>query len=338
MDDFREFIGKVATGASLTEDEATKAFDIMMSGKATPSQIGGFLMALRVRGETVAEITGAARAMRARATKVEAPPNCMDTCGTGGDAKGTYNISTCAAFVVAGAGVPVAKHGNRSVSSKSGSADVLAALGVNLDISPQKVSECIEKAGVGFMFAPAHHSAMRHVGPSRQELATRTIFNLLGPLSNPAGAKRQIIGVFARQWVQPLAEVLKQLGSERVWVVHGEDGLDEITTTGATFVAELKNGEVRPLLVTPEEAGLARSTPDDLAGGNAAENASAIREVLAGKIGAFSDIVKLNASAALVVAEKAQDIKTGMAMAAEAITTGSAARSLDELVRISNEP
>src|SRR3954447_25144130 len=227
--DFKTLIAKVATGASLTRDEAASAFDRMMSGEATPSQMGGLLMALRVRGETVDEITGAVTTMRAKMLAVKAPPDAIDVVGTGGDASGSYNISTCASFIVAGAGVPVAKHGNRALSSRSGAADVLQALGVNIDLDPGQVGRCINEAGIGFMFAPAHHPAMKNVGPTRVELGTRTIFNLLGPLSNPAGVRRQMVGVFSRQWVQPLAQVLKNLGSESVWVVHGSDGLDEIT-------------------------------------------------------------------------------------------------------------
>src|ERR671923_751965 len=250
-------LGKLATGASLSRDEAAQAFDRMMSGEATPSQMGALLMALRVRGETVEEITGAVSAMRAKMLRVKAPADAIDVVGTGGDASGSYNISTCAAFIVAGAGVPVAKHGNRALSSRSGAADVLGALGVKIDLAPEQISRCIRESGIGFMFAPAHHPAMKNVGPTRVELGTRTIFNLLGPLSNPAGVKRQMIGVFSRQWIEPFAQVLKNLGSESVWVVHGSDGLDEITTAGTTHVAALENGTVRSFEITPEEAGLA---------------------------------------------------------------------------------
>src|SRR3989454_4537205 len=239
MDELKALIGKVATGAALTREEAASAFDVMMSGEATPSQMGGLLMGLRVRGETVEEITGAVTTMRAKMQKVAAPPGAIDVVGTGGDASGSYNISTCAAFIVAGAGIPVAKHGNRALSSRSGAADVLAALGVRIDLSPEGISRCIKQAGIGFMFAPAHHPAMKNVGPTRVELGTRTIFNLLGPLSNPASVKRQMIGTFSKQWVEPMAQVLKNLGSESIWVVHGSDGLDEITTAGPTSVAAL---------------------------------------------------------------------------------------------------
>ena len=336
MAEFKEFIAKAASGAPLSAEEAAAAFDAMMSGNATPAQIGGFLMALRVRGETVDEITGAARTMRAKATGVAAPEGAIDTCGTGGDAKGTHNISTCAAFVVAGAGVPVAKHGNRSVSSKSGSADVLAALGVNLEVTPETVGHCIAEAGVGFMFAPAHHAAMKHVGPSRAELATRTIFNLLGPLSNPAGAKRQLIGVFSPDWIEPLAEVLRNLGSEHVWVVHGSDGLDELTTTGPTSVAELKDGAVTRFEVTPDEAGLPTAAPEDLIGGDAEVNAEAVRAVLGGDDSPFRHIVVLNAAAALIVAGKAANLAEGTTLAAQSIDTGAARDRLDRLVALTN--
>lgn len=336
MSEFSTFIATVAEGKSLTADEAAEAFALMMAGEATHAQMGAFLMGLRVRGETVSEITGAARAMRAVATDVVAPDDAVDTCGTGGDAKGTYNISTCAAFVVAGAGVPVAKHGNKSVSSKSGSADVLAALGVNLDVGPDVVSQTISEAGVGFMFAPKHHAAMRHVAPVRGELGMRTIFNLLGPLANPAGTKRQVIGVFSNDWLVPMAETAGNLGAVHVLVVHGSDGLDELTTTGPTFVAELNDGKVNTFEVTPNDAGLPLAKPSDLVGGDAELNAEAIRDVLDGKPSAFRDIVVLNAAAALVVADKASSLRRGAEMAAAAISGGRARAALDNLVRITN--
>lgn len=336
MSEFTPFNAKVAEGKSLTADEAAEAFAIMMSGDATPAEMGAFLMGLRVRGETVDEITGAARTMRAKVTGVVAPDDAVDTCGTGGDAKGTFNISTCTAFIVAGAGVPVAKHGNKSVSSKSGSADVLAALGVNLDVPPEAVGNAIREAGVGFMFAPKHHSAMRHVGPVRAELGMRTIFNLLGPLANPAGTKRQVIGVFSRDWLVPMAETAGNLGAEHVWVVHGSDGLDELTTTGPTHVAELKEGKVSTFEVTPEDAGLAKAKPEDLTGGEAEDNAEAIRQVLDGKPSAFRDICILNAAATLVVAGKCGTLRDGAAMAAESIDSGKARQALDDLVRVTN--
>src|SRR5271165_3415456 len=279
MADIKALIGHVASGATLSREMAYEAFDSMMSGDLTPSQIGALLMGLRVRGETVDEITGAVTAMRAKMLTVDAPDNAIDVVGTGGDASGSFNISTCAAFIVAGAGVPVAKHGNRALSSRSGSADVLTALGVKIDIAPETIGACIRKAGLGFMFAPAHHPAMKHVGPTRVELGTRTIFNLLGPLSNPAGVKRQMVGVFSRQWVEPLAHVLKNLGSDRAIVVHGADGLDEITISGPTAVASLENSTIRTFDIAPEEAGLQRVKPEALRGGTAGENAQALTKV-----------------------------------------------------------
>jgi anthranilate phosphoribosyltransferase len=336
MDEFKALIGKVATGAALTRDEAASAFDVMMSGEATPSQMGGLLMALRVRGETVDEITGAVTTMRAKMLKVKAPPDAIDVVGTGGDASGSYNISTCAAFIVAGAGTPVAKHGNRALSSRSGAADVLGALGVRIDLDPEGISRCINEAGIGFMFAPAHHPAMKHVGPTRVELATRTIFNLLGPLSNPAGVKRQMIGVFSRQWVEPLAHVLKNLGSERAFVVHGSDGLDEITTCGPTSVATLENGTVKTFDITPEEVGLAKAKPETLRGGDAEANAAALLAVLKGQKGSFRDVATFNAAAALVVSGRAKDLKDGVALAQKSLDSGEAEGRLDRLIHVSN--
>ncbi len=336
MDDFKAIIGKVATGAALTRQEAAGAFDSMMSGEATPSQMGGLLMALRVRGETVDEITGAVSAMRATMLPVKAPADAVDIVGTGGDGSGSVNVSTCAAFIVAGTGVPVAKHGNRALSSKSGAADVLAALGVRIELAPEQISRCIRDAGIGFMFAPSHHPAMKNVNPTRVELATRTIFNLLGPLSNPAGVKRQKIGVFSRQWVQPLAEVLRNLGSESIWVVHGSDGLDEVTLTGPTFVAALEDGKIRSFEITPEDAGLPRADAAALKGGDANANAESLRGVLAGKPSAYRDVALLNAAAALVVAGKAKDLKDGVAQGKQALDSGAAAERLQKLIRISN--
>jgi anthranilate phosphoribosyltransferase len=336
VDDFKALIGKVATGATLTRDEAANAFDRMMSGEATPSQMGGLLMALRVRGETIDEITGAVTAMRARMLRVDAPAGATDIVGTGGDASGSYNISTCAALIAAGAGVPIAKHGNRALSSRSGAADVLSALGVRIDLSPAQVSRCIREAGIGFMFAPAHHPAMKNVGATRVELGTRTIFNLLGPLSNPAGVKRQMVGVFSRQWIEPLAEALKNLGSESVWVVHGSDGLDEITICGPTSVAALEKGKVRVFEVSPEEVGLAKAKPESLRGGDAEANATALLDVLKGKKSAYRDVSLINAAAALVIAGRADTLKEGVAMAAKAVDSGEAKGRLDRLVAISN--
>jgi anthranilate phosphoribosyltransferase len=334
--DFKALLGIVANGRPLTAEQAEAAFDVMMSGDATPSQMGGFLMALRVRGETVEEITGAVRAMRAKMTRIEAPAGAIDTCGTGGDAAGTWNISTGAAIVAAACGVPVAKHGNRGLSSKSGAADVLAALGVNIEADMTLVKQALWEANLCFMMAPRHHSAMRHVGPTRVELGTRTIFNLMGPLSNPAGARRQLMGVFSRAWVGPLAQVLGQLGSERAWVVHGSDGIDELTTTGPSYVAEWKEGRVTTFEVTPEEAGLPRAVAADLKGGDPGTNALALNALLDGHPGAYRDVVLYNSAAALLVAGKVSTLRAGVEMAAAAIDGGKARAALGRLVAISN--
>jgi anthranilate phosphoribosyltransferase len=336
MVEIKALISQIASGATLSREMAHEAFDAMMSGEVTPSQIGALLMGLRVRGETVDEITGAVTAMRAKMLPVAAPDNAIDVVGTGGDASGSYNISTCAAFIVAGAGVPVAKHGNRALSSRSGAADVLAALGVRIDISPEVIATCIREARIGFMFAPAHHPAMKHVGPTRVELGTRTIFNLLGPLSNPAGVKRQMVGVFSRQWVEPLAHVLKNLGSQRAYVVHGSDGLDEITTSGPTTVAALEDGMVRSFEIVPEEVGLPRTKPDALRGGDAEANAQALKSVLQGRKGPYRDIAVLNAAAALVVAAKAGTLADGVKLAERAIDSGEAEAALDRLIAVSS--
>jgi anthranilate phosphoribosyltransferase len=336
MDDLKTIIGKVATGAALSRQEAASAFDRMMSGEATPSQMGALLMGLRVRGETVDEITGAVSAMRAKMLRVDAPADAVDVVGTGGDGSGSVNVSTCASFIVAGAGVTVAKHGNRALSSKSGAADVLAALGVKIELTPDQVGRCIREAGIGFMFAPAHHPAMKNVGPTRVELATRTIFNLLGPLSNPAGVKRQMVGVFSRQWVQPLAEVLRNLGAESAWVVHGSDGLDELTLTGPTAVAVLDKGEIKTFDVTPEDAGLPRADGEALKGGDAAANAVALRAVLDGQPGAYRDVALLNAAAALIIAGKSKDLKEGVAIGKKSLDSGAALEKLQRLITVSN--
>ncbi len=335
--DLKPVIAQLAGGATLARSEALGAFEIIMSGGATPSQIGAFLMALRLRGETVDEITAAATIMRAKVARIHAPDDAIDIVGTGGDGGGTLNISTGAALVVAGCGVPVAKHGNRALSSKAGAADVLAALGVNIDAEFALVERSIREAGLGFMMAPRHHSATRHVAPARVELGTRTVFNILGPLSNPALVKRLLVGVFAREWVRPMAEVLGNLGAERAWVVHGSDGLDELTTTGASFVAEWHDGRVREFEVTPEDAGLKRATPEQLKGGDAAFNARAMRDLLAGGKGPFRDAVLLAAAAALVVADKAAGLKEGAEIAARAIDEGKARQVLERVVAISNE-
>jgi anthranilate phosphoribosyltransferase len=335
MADLKRFIGIAAAGKTLSHGEAVEAFDIMMSGQATPAQIGALLMALRVRGENIDEISGAVSAMRSKMLRVVTSVDAIDIVGTGGDQSGSYNVSTCAAFVAAGAGVPVAKHGNRALSSRSGAADTLAALGINIEISPELIATCIEQAGIGFMFAPMHHPAMKHVGPARVELGTRTIFNLLGPLTNPAGVKRQLVGVFAPEWVEPIAHVLKKLGSEAVWVVHG-DGLDEITTAGVTKVSALENGNVRSFEIEPESFGLRLVNPEDLKGGTADENAVSLLSVLDGAHGAYRDITLFNAGAGLVIAGVAADLKVGIEMAAHSIDSGAARNVLRKLVHVSN--
>ncbi len=334
---FKELLGVAATGRPLTLEEAAEAFAIMMAGDATPAQMAGLLMALRVRGEHVDEITAGARTLRDRMTRITAPEGAIDTCGTGGDGSGTFNISTAAALVVAGAGVPVAKHGNRGLSSRSGSSDVLTALGVNIDAPFPTIERSIRDAGIGFMMAPRHHGAMRHVAGPRVELGTRTIFNLLGPLANPAGVKRQVMGVFAADWLEPLALVLGRLGAERAWVVHGEPGLDELSTIGTTHVAEWTGDTVRSFTIEPEEAGLQRASLDDLKGGAAEENAAAIHAMLAGIKSPLRDAVLLAAAAALVVADRASDLKSGVAMAAESIDSGKARAALETLVAITHE-
>jgi anthranilate phosphoribosyltransferase len=334
---FKTWLAELANGATLSEGEAQAAVEVMMAGDATPSQMGAFLMAMRLRGETVAEITGAARAMRSRALHVTAPPGAIDTCGTGGDGGGTFNISTAAAFVIAACGVKVAKHGNRNLSSKSGSADVLAALGVNIEAPIEIVERAISEVGIGFMMAPRHHAATRHVGPTRVELGTRTIFNLLGPLSNPAGVERQVVGVFAQRWVRPIAEVLQRLGSTACWVVHG-DGLDELTTTGTNTVSALENGMIRDFTLNAAEAGLPVAQRSDLAGGTPEENARMMRALFAGAKGPIRDIVLLNAGAGLVVAGKAPSLRVAIPLAAAALDSGHAGRVLDRLVTFTTSP
>ena len=336
MSELKPIIAKAADGKPLSREEARTAFGIMMSGDATPSQIAGLLMALRVRGETVDEITGAVEIMREKMIRVVAPAGAIDIVGTGGDASGSYNISTCAAIVAAGAGLNVAKHGNRALSSRSGAADVLMALGVKIDLPPEKISECISEAGVGFMFAPAHHASMKYVGPTRVELGTRTIFNLLGPLSNPAGVKKQITGVFSKAWVEPLAHVLKNLGSEACWICHGEGGLDEIVPTGTTWISELKNSKITSFEVTPESVGLKRSNLEDLKGGDAAQNAEALRDVLKGKKNPFRDAVVMTTGAALLMDNKAMNYAEGVRLAEKAIDSGAALKCLNTLIKVSN--
>jgi len=334
--ELKALMQKVAAGASFSEDEIRDAFELMMSGVATPAQMAAFLMGLRVRGETLAEITGACQLMRAKMLPVEAPPDAVDIVGTGGDGHNTYNVSTCAAIVAAGAGIPIAKHGNRAVSSLSGASDVLTALGVKIDIPPIVITRSIATAGVGFMWAPLHHPAMKSWAPARAELGVRTLLNLLGPLANPAGLKRQVVGVYSPEWTVPIAEALKNLGSVHAWVVHGSDGLDEITTTGPTRVAELKDATITEFEVTPEDVDLPRATLAHLKGGDATVNAAAIRDVLRGEPGPFRDIVLMNAGAALIVGGRAADLPDGVARAAHAIDTGAAAQALDKLVAVTN--
>ncbi len=336
MESFKPLIAKVAAGSQLSRADAADAFEAMLSGEVTPSQLGGFLMALRVRGETVEEITGAVSAMRSKMLRVTVPAEAIDIVGTGGDGSGSYNVSTLAALIVASCGVPVAKHGNRAASSKSGTADTLAALGVKIGVAPELVERCIREAGIGFMMAPTHHAAMRHVGPTRAELGTRTIFNLLGPLSNPAGVKRQLIGVFSAAWLTPMAEVLRNLGSERVWITHGADGLDEMSTTGVTKIVELKDGQIRAFEVTPEEVGLARVELAALKGGDAAHNAAALKAVIEGAHNPYRDIAVFNAAGALVVAGKARDLREGVETASASLASGATKRVLERLIEISN--
>ncbi|HWB46604.1 MAG TPA: anthranilate phosphoribosyltransferase [Hyphomicrobiaceae bacterium] len=334
--EMRQLIQKVSGGATLSQDEIRTALDQMTIGRATPAQIGAFLMALRVRGETVDEITGAAQMLRARMNRAEVAPDAVDIVGTGGDQHGTYNVSTCAALITAGAGVRVAKHGNRRVSSMSGASDVLAKLGVKLDVPFSTITRAVQEAGVGFMWAPMHHPALKNWAPVRAELGIRTIFNLLGPICNPAGVRRQVVGVFSWQWVEPIAQVLRNLGADHVWVVHGHDGLDELTTTGATDVAELKNGKITVFEVTPADAGLPPAKLSDLKGGDETANAAAIRQVLAGERTPLRDIAILNAAAALIVGGKAANLAEGAKLAAASIESGAARRALERLVAITN--
>jgi anthranilate phosphoribosyltransferase len=330
MNTLKPVLGRLAAGEHLAESEAEAAFGIIMAGEATPAQIAGLLMAMRVRGETVPEITGAVRAMRARMAAIEAPPGAIDIVGTGGDGSGSLNISTATALVVAGCGVPVAKHGNRALSPRSGAADALAALGVNLDVPLERLEGVLAAAGMVFLWAPRHHSSMRHAAGPRVELGTRTIFNILGPLSNPARVKRQLTGAFSVEWLRPMAETLARLGAEAAWVVHGQ-GLDEIALSGKTHVVALEDGRIREFTVAPEDAGLERAPPEAIRGGEPAENAAALQALLQGARGAYRDIVLLNAAAALVVAGRAADLRSGAATAARAIDSGAASGVLARL-------
>ena len=335
VDVFKPLLARLAAGQTMDEDDAEIFFTACLRGEPSPAQIAAAVTAMRLRGETTGEITACARAMRRMAVTLDHPFDVIDVCGTGGDGAHTFNISTAVALVVAGAGVKVAKHGNRAVSSRSGTADVLSALGVNIAADTTRQREALERAGVCFLFAPAHHSAMRHVTPIRQELGFRTVFNLLGPLSNPANAQRQLMGVYDIRWVEPLARVLGALGSTRAWVVHGE-GLDEITTTGETHVAEWREGQIRLFTITPEAVGLPRASLADLRGGDPAENAAAITDLLAGAHGAYRDITLLNTAAALLLAGKVETLREGVAMGAAAIDEGRAKAALDTLVAVTN--
>ena len=333
----QEAIGKLVEGRHLSADEAEKVMDLIMTGEATQAQIGAYLVALRMAGETPEEIAGSVRSMRARATWVKTKhPFVIDVVGTGGDGTHTFNISTSAALVVAAAGQPVAKHGNRAVSSKSGAADVLKALGVNIEASPEKVGDCIDEAGVGFLFAPMLHGAMKHAIGPRRELAMRSIFNVMGPLTNPARAQSQLVGVYAPELTELVADVLRRVGCQKALVVHGSDGMDELTLTGPSRVSEWDGSEMRTYDVTPEEAGLERADADALKGGEPAENADITRAILAGENGPKRDIVLLNAAAALIAANKAENLREGVGQAASAIDSGKAARVLSHLVEVSN--
>jgi anthranilate phosphoribosyltransferase len=335
MSGLKPFIAKIASRQPLTRQEASDAFEILMSGEASMAQVGGFLMGLRVRGETVDEIAGAVSIMRQKMVVVDAPEDAIDIVGTGGDGTNTYNISTLAAIIVAGAGVPVAKHGNRALSSKSGTADALSQLGVKLDIDPATISRCIREAGIGFMFAQIHHPAMRHVGSARVELGARTIFNIVGPLSSPARVKKQLFGVYSPEWLVPGAEALRDLGLTSAWVVHGS-GLDEITTTGPSLVAALKDGEITTFELNPGDFGVETVTLDAIRGGDGTVNAAALRDVLGGAKTPYRDVALCNAAASLIVAGKAKDVTEGMHLASQSLDSGSAARALETLITISN--
>lgn len=334
--DLKGALAKIAIRQNLTGEEMRSVMNIIMSGEATPSQIGAFLMGMRVKGETVGEIAAAVSILREKMVPVVGPADAIDIVGTGGDGAETLNISTATALVVAAAGVPVAKHGNRAMSSKSGASDVLTALGVNINLDPRGIERSLDEAGIGFMFAPAHHPAMKHVGPARQEMGTRTMFNLLGPQSNPAGARRYLLGVFDKQWVEPVAAALLANQAVSAWVVHGHDGLDELSTTGPSFVASIKGGNLTSFEVKPEDAGLPRATLADLKGGDPDHNAMRLRELLDGQKSPYRDVVVFNAAAAFVVAGRADSLKLGAQLAAREIDTGRAKATLDKLITVSN--
>ncbi len=330
MTGLKPVLARLARGETLSAEESEAAFGVIMEGEATPAQIAGLLMAMRVRGETVAELVGAVRAMRARMVEVAAPPGALDVCGTGGDGAGTLNVSTAVTFVVAACGVPVAKHGNRALSSRAGGADVLTALGVNVDMPFERLPGLMQEAGCAFLFAPRHHAALRHAAGPRVELGTRTIFNLLGPLANPARVRRQLTGTFDPAWARPMAETLGELGTERAWIVHGQ-GLDELTLAGESEVVELHGGQVRHFRIVPEDAGLGRASAEAIRGGDGAENAAAMERLLRGERGAYRDTVLLNAAAALIVADRAADLRDGAGQAARALDGGAALARLDAL-------
>ncbi|MCI5045432.1 MAG: anthranilate phosphoribosyltransferase [Aquisalinus sp.] len=336
MSVFSEIVRKSATGAVLQQDEMARAMQEMLSGNVKPVQIATFLTALKMRGETPEELAAAAHAMREEANRFEGPAGCLDTCGTGGDGAHTYNISTAVAFVLAGCGIPVAKHGNKAVSSSSGSSDVLAELGVNLMAPMDIVQDCLDEIGITFLFAQRHHPAVRHVAPVRQDMGVRTLFNLLGPLTNPAGARHQLLGVFDKSLTAPVAAVLQQLGGVSAWVVHGSDGLDELTTTGPSFVSALSNGNIEHFEVTPQEAGLDLNTADEIKGGDVKDNAKALSAMLDGDKSAYRNIVLLNAAAGLIVSGRATTLKEGVSLAATAIDEGKAAKKLQQLVERTN--
>jgi anthranilate phosphoribosyltransferase len=334
--DIKTALNKIASRRDLTGEEMRGVMRFIMSGEATPSQIGAFLMGMRLKGETAGEIAAAVSILREKMIPVAAPENAIDIVGTGGDGVGTLNISTAASILVAALGVPVAKHGNRALSSKSGSSQALEALGVKLDLTPEEIGRTIELAGIGFMFAPSHHPAMKYVGPSRAELGIRTMFNLLGPQSNPAGVQRYLLGVFAEEWVEPVAQALQANRAVKAWVVHGSDGLDELTVTGPSFVAQISGGDLRSFEVTPEQAGLRQYELKDILGGTPEENAQAIHDLFDGAPGAYRDIVLLNAAAALIVADKVDNLRDGAQAAAAAIDSGKAKATLARLVAVSN--
>ncbi len=334
---FQDILTLLAQKKNLTQEQATRAFQIIMNGGATPAQMAAFLMGLRMKGETAEEITAGALVMRTKAAKIHAPEGCMDTCGTGGDARGTYNISTATALVLAACGVPVAKHGNRSVSSRSGSADVLAALGVKIDAEIPVLERCLRECHIAFLHAPKFHSAMRHVAPVRQELGLRTVFNLIGPLANPAAPAYQLVGVYSEAWLEPMAQALHQLGCKAAWVVHGSDGLDELTLTGATQVAALRDGTITRFEISPEDAGLKRASLEEIKGGDAEHNAAALRDAISGMDSAYRRAVVLNSAAALVVCGRASGLIEAAAITSHAIDSGEAFRTLQKLQLISHE-